>query len=179
MSKESIRLDVGMHKNAMLGFLFQHNYCSISGVSGVMISVLAWVFLGVELNKLGTFAILVVCLIGCLFIIFKPVLLFAQANNLVRREACYQKSMNYTFDETGIVIAQENEKEFLAWDKVKKVSLTKTMLAIYDTKMHAFILPISELGEYKDTIIGMTYRAAAANNVRKMGSFKSYDAVQK
>lgn len=177
MSK--IQLDVNMNRKAMTRFLFQHNYCSIGGVIGVIISLFAWVFLGLEIDQLGTFALIAVGMVGCLFIIFKPVMLFVQANNLVKKEACYQKSIHYTFDDAGIVIVQENEKEFLAWDKVKKVTLAKTVLAIYDTKLHAFILPVSELGAYTNTIIEMTYHASVANHARRIGNFKSYLAQQK
>lgn len=173
MSGNHLELDAGMNKKVMLGFLFYNGYVSLAGFAGILVGIIAWIFAGLYHTKLGVPAIAVLILIGCMFLLLKPGMLYIQAGSIMKNESCYRKPMHYSFDSQGIVITQDNENEFLSWNKVKKMVLTASMLAIYDTKQHAFILPLSEAGEEKERLLALIRQAASENKWKFKDFYKN------
>ncbi len=174
MEEKSIKLDVKMNKKAMRSFLFQHNYASAFGIIGIFISILAIILLIWKRDTFGVVADGLLILVGLLFIVIKPIMIIIQTGNVLKNEMCYQTPMNYIFDSAGIVITQDKENEFLPWTKVNKVALTAHMLALYDTKSHAFVIPVDAMQEDKENVIKLVCRMAADYNVALAGKLKKY-----
>ncbi|MGN0395993.1 MAG: YcxB family protein [Coprococcus sp.] len=174
MEDKNVKFDVKMNKKAMKSFLFYHNYANIGGILGIVVSIMAIALFIWKMNILGIIVDGILLLIGLLFTVIKPVMIIIQTGNIMRNEMCYKSAISYTFDNEGVVIVQENEKEFLPWTKVKKVALTDCMLALYDTKSHAFIIPLEELQENKQNIIKLTYNMTKDNGAVIAGKFKKY-----
>ncbi len=172
MDNKNIKLETGMDKKTMLSFLFMHNYLSIGGVAGVIISILAWVFVIYSWDTFGLFGRIVLIFIGLLFIVIKPIMLLIQASNVLRKDSTYQNKMNYNFDSHGVSISQENDSVYLTWDKVTKLAFTKNMLAIYENKNHAYIVPVSDMGEDKEALISIVKDAVAENKIKTVGALK-------
>ena len=172
MDNKNVKLETGMDKKTMLSFLFTHNYLSVGGIAGIIISILAWIFVIYSWNTLGIFGQVVLIFIGLLFIVIKPVMLLIQASNVLKKDSTYQNKMNYSFDSYGVSISQENDSVYLTWDKVTKLALTKNMLAVYESKNHAYIVPVSDMEEDKETLISIVKDAVAENKIKTIGALK-------
>lgn len=171
MNDINCRIDVKMTKKAMLSFLFQHHYMSIAGIAGVMVSLAAWVLLIAGFKNMGLIPIFLVAFVGLLFVVLKPLMILMELGGIMK---AYEAPISYAFDNSSVVITQSSENEFLPWDKIKRVSITGKMLALYDTKSHAFVLPLEEMGENKTVIIAKAYGEAEKHGIKKVGSFSKY-----
>lgn len=172
MDNKTIKLEAGMNRNAMLSFLFTHNYLSIGGIAGIVVSILAWVVVIFSWSTLGVIGIAVLILIGLLFIVIKPIMLLIQSSNVLKHDSTYQDKMSYSFDTYGVSVSQKNDSAYLVWNKVTKLALTKSMLAIYDSKNHAYIVPVSDMGENKDDLIAIVRAAVSENKIKTIGALK-------
>lgn len=169
MESKTIKLETGMDKKSMRSFLFTHNYRSIGGIAGIIISIIAWILVITSWDNLGILGVAVLILIGLLFIVIKPVMLLLQTSNVMKKDATYQDKMNYSFDTYGVGVSQGNDNAYLVWSKVIKLTFTKSMLAVYDSKNHAYIVSVNDMGDDKEALISLVKSAAAENNIKTIG----------
>lgn len=59
----------------------------------------------------------------------------------------FQSELNYEFSADGINITSDSGTQFLTWDKIYKITISKHCFSIFLTKRQAFLLP---KGWFKD-----------------------------
>lgn len=144
---------INMTFSALYSYVINTNYRSASGVMGVFLSVMFAVIAVLKWGALSSGYRVAVVLIAATFTVINPAILALKTLKQLKLSPSYKKPLEYTFKDDGIYIAQDGTALDLEWDKIKKLLLTNSMFAIYTSRVHAFVIPLSELGEEKGKII--------------------------
>ena len=76
---KDIEFDVELTAKDLYRFSMRHTYSGVSGIFGVVISLACWIILAVRFGALDTTAKLALFIIGCLFTIVQPVMLYGKS----------------------------------------------------------------------------------------------------
>ncbi len=152
--EQEIQLSVNMKTSYMYSFFFWHLHRSARGVIGVCISLIALVLFFMSLGGGGEWETrqVILLLIGLMFTIINPFLLWIRARKLVVLTPVYKEALTYTFRQDGFTIAQGDQEQFVEWGKVLKVCKTPTVLIIYTAKNAGSILAFREMGDKREAV---------------------------
>ena len=144
-----ITVEAKLTNKEMFNFLMRHNYFSMGGVCGVILSIGALVILFInikndEMSNAYKFALI---FIGLLFTVIQPVMLYVKATTQVKKSDSVNKALKYEFDEKGFTISLGEEKVAEDYGAVTKIISTKLSVIIYISKYRAFIIPKRDLIE--------------------------------
>lgn len=148
----SVEIDVKLDGKTLSGFLLYHNYRKISGIIGVLLSLTALAFLITNYNHLATNQKIVLTILSLLFTVIQPAIFAHKGRKQAKKEEM-QKSIHYTFDESGIALQQEEIKDFWKWSDVRKVCYRKQVVYVYTSQLHAFVIPASQCGEDFEKVV--------------------------
>lgn len=139
--------EVNMTTPAMREYVIRTDFGSLSGKIAIFIALFALLQLVATIDKPNYYNSRVI-LIGVIIIIviLKPLFLIFRAYSQVKMNPFYKKPLVYSFKREGMMISQDEKKEEVLWEKVYKVIKTNKIMAIYTSKVHAFVLPLEELG---------------------------------
>lgn len=178
--KATNKKSVNMTYKALLSYVLNTNYRNISGVLAVMISVVAIIVLVLGWGTLTGTQKVIVFLLGISFTVLNPIMLAFKAFRQYKLSPSYKKPLDYTFEDDGIMIEQGELSQKISWKMVHRILLTKSMLAIYTSRMHAFVIPTEELGEDRGKILTAIvqftdeYRPMISGNLKEYRSGKGY-----
>ncbi len=133
----------------MYNFLLRHNYFSLGGICGVILSIGAIVLAVLNINNTqmnGTYKIALV-FVGLLFTVIQPVMLYTKASSQVKKNDSVNKPLKYTFTDKDFSISVDEDSVTQSYEDIIKVISTKLSVIIYINKYRAFILPKSAIGE--------------------------------
>ena len=167
----SVNIEVQMRVNIMYNFLVHHTYTSINGIFST-ISGFFFVYFGVQYMEAGnTQSMMVYYILGFLFVIGNPIILYSKAKRQVKNTPMFQKPITYELTNEGIVVSQEDQASELAWDEVMKVTASSSSLIIYLSKVRALILPKADFGEQYATAVQLisTHVPPKKVKIRTMG----------
>ncbi|WP_310601971.1 YcxB family protein [Anaerosporobacter sp.] len=150
---KKVNLKIELKVSDMYEFLLRHAYTSISGLIGVGISLVALVFFFIGLKDSDAYQSVLLLLIASLFTIINPIQLRLKAKQQVCLNPMFKIPLEYEFSETGIVVKQNEEQAELVWADTFKVVETKSLIIIYFSKVTGYILPKSQMGEQKETLM--------------------------
>ena len=88
----------------------------------------------------------------------------------------YKQPLVYTFGDDGIGVSQGEEHMDLEWKGVYRLLMTKYMLAVYTNRMHAFVIPLDQLGDDKGKILASVVNFTAGYKPRVSRSLKRYQS---
>ena len=88
----------------------------------------------------------------------------------------YKQPLVYTFGDDGIGVSQGEEHMELEWKGVYRLLMTKYMLAVYTNRMHAFVIPLDQLGDDKGKILASVVNFTAGYKPRVSRSLKRYQS---
>lgn len=164
---EDKRYEVNMNFKAMRDYVLRTHYGSLSGKLAIFVALLALVQFVTTINKEvpKNNRVLLIGII-VIVVILNPLFLTLRAYNQVKTSPYYKKPITYIFNSKGIVISQGENNEELSWDKIKKVIKTKHIIAVYTSKLHAFVLPIEELGSDASKIAALIVQSTEEYNTR-------------
>ncbi len=137
----TLKVEVQMTAKIMYNFMLHHTYTSLGGILMVCFGIVA-VVVGVQsIGGGNSSSTLAYFMLGILFIIGNPIMLWNKAKQQVKRTPAFQKPLTYEFGEEGVTISQEKTSELIKWEQISKVSTTSTMALVYVSRVRAFILP--------------------------------------
>lgn len=169
---KEIKFSVNMKISYMYNFMLRHNYTSIPGIIGLMISIGAAVFLAYTFNEQDNMGKAVFFLIALMWTIINPLILHNNAVRQVKTNPSYKKPLEYTFSEEGITVAQGEQQETVPWDRLVKVVRTKKQLIIYSSKIHAFIFPLAEIGDKLEALDAMILSKVEGKQIKLSSIYK-------
>lgn len=151
--ENEITVSVGMKVRYMYSFLFQHIHRSFKGIFGVCISLAALVAFAMSFDENADMTRrMILLLIGLLFTVINPIILLIKAQQQVLLSPIYKKPLTYVFTTEGMTVSQEDQKQFLAWDKILEIRKTASVLIIYTAKNSASVLSLKEMGEQSEAV---------------------------
>jgi len=151
---DSILCKIKMRVKDMRHFLFKHNYSSISGWFGVVISVAALVMVYMGRDKYSEIETGILLFLGLLFTVIRPVQILFQARRQVKKQKMFQKPIDYYLCKEGIVIKQDEEYANVPWEGVMRLRITGKAVMIYTSPLLAFILPKDQM-EDADAVVNL------------------------
>ncbi|WP_330583683.1 YcxB family protein [Geosporobacter ferrireducens] len=83
----------------------------------------------------------------CLFTVIQPAIVYMRAKIQV---ATIPQDMEIGFDDNGIHVKAGNQNSDLKWNTIKGVSKKPTMIVIFSTTKHGFVLTNKVLGKQKE-----------------------------
>lgn len=168
------RKSVNMTYRALYSYILNTYYRSFSGVTGLFLSIAALAILALCWGKLGSGQRLIFIIVGLTFLVINPLMLAFKAFRQLKLSPSYRKPLDYEFNDEGIIISQGELSQEVKWDMICRLMLTGNMIAIYTSRVHAFVIPLSELGSDKGKIITMLVQFTVDNNPVLSRNLKEY-----
>ncbi len=138
---KEIKISIQIKSKDMFDFLIYHTYTHLSGLVGLCISMASLIMLIVNFNTMGSTGLLILALGSALFTVIYPIQLSLRAKQQVLLTPMYKEPLNYTFNEEGIEINQNDEDAKVVWEDITKVVKSPKSVLIYTSKVRAFIIP--------------------------------------
>lgn len=165
---------VKMTFKALYSYVINTNYRSYAGVIGLIISFGALILLIMNWSGFGTGQRAMLIIIGLVFTVINPLSLAFKTYQQLKLSPSHKTPLDYTFSDEGITVAQGQADQLIQWDMICRIMLTKHMVAVYTSRIHAFVIPLSELGEDKGRILTAMVSFTANNQPRLSRNLKVY-----
>ncbi|MBE5943709.1 MAG: YcxB family protein [Lachnospiraceae bacterium] len=167
---------VKMNFKALYSYVINTNYRSPAGIVGLLVSIICLGLLIAFWSKVGRGYKIMLLLVGLTFTVINPLMLAWQTFKQLKLSPSYRKPLNFTFTDDGITVSQEDVSQDISWDKVCRIMMTGSMIAIYTGRMHAFVIPLSQLGEDRSKIISSVVQFTMQYKPRLSGNLKEYQS---
>lgn len=148
-----VKANVQLTTKQMFQFLMYHTYSTVAGVIGIIISIAAYggAIYMLTIPEASMLYIGSLFVIGLLFTVVQPVMIYNKAKRQVIQSEAINKPLEYTIDEEGVHIAQDDKTGFSSWSEIVKVKAVAGIVILYTGKMHAYVIPVAEFGDrYED-----------------------------
>lgn len=172
--KEANTKSVKMTFKALYSYVLNTNYRSIGGVIGLILSFGALTMLILTWGQSSTSYKVVYLIIGLVFTVLNPLSLAFKTYQQLKLSPSHKVPLDYTFSDEGISVVQGETKQLLTWDMICRIMLTKSMVAVYTSRIHAFVIPLSELGDDKGKILRAMVQFTANYEPRLSRNLKVY-----
>lgn len=115
-------------------------------------------------------------IVALMFTVINPLSLAFKTFKQLKTSPSYKQPLVYTFGDDGIGVSQGEEHMDLEWKGVYRLLMTKYMLAVYTNRMHAFVIPLDQLGDDKGKILASVVNFTAGYKPRVSRSLKRYQS---
>ncbi|MGN0436989.1 MAG: YcxB family protein [Lachnospiraceae bacterium] len=143
---------VNMTPKEVFRFSLHHSYFKLSGMIGVLLSVMALIMLLVNFAELGDQNKAVLLIVALWFTVLEPLTIYTRAKSQAKRNPVYKKPLTYTLDSEGITVSQDEQSQSINWNQLMKIVETRTQYLVYSNKVNAFIFPKASMKEQKNEI---------------------------
>lgn len=167
---KEIHFDVDLTTKELFCFSMRHTYCSISGVFGLFISLGSWLICVMRYRELETSALAALIIIGFLFTVVQPLMLYSKAVTQKKRNDDIHEALHYCVHEEGITVSQGEQKVEIHWYDIRKQVQSASGVYLYMSPVRAFIFPKAQLGEQYETVCSMI--------TERMEAYKDYEPEQ-
>lgn len=148
---KEIEFDVALTVKELYAFSMRHTYAGISGIFGLIISLGSWIICAVRFASLDATAKIALIIIGCLFTIVQPIMLYSKARAQIRQNKNINASLHYCLAEDGITVSQGEQEAFVKWCDIRKKIATARAIYLYMSPVRAFIFPEEQCrGRYSE-----------------------------
>ena len=147
---------INMTREALTSFMLSSYYNRFGGIFSILLGLAGIVmavreiFFRDSIDMTGLAAYVIIALM-CL--VANPLLLRSRAKKQMETSPSYQTPVEYTLLPDMMIVSQGEERLELGWDLIYKIKMTAKMVAVYTSKINAFVWPLSELGEEKSSIL--------------------------
>lgn len=145
--EKEVYIETQIDTKQMYEFMLNHTYKSLMGIVGVLLSIMAVIFLVVYWGKYSPAYKALFFLIALMFTVINPVMLYLKSKKQVKANDSFQHPLCYTLSGKGIEVVQGENSLHIEWDDIIKVSSTKNLVIIYLSPVRAFIFPKVQIGE--------------------------------
>jgi hypothetical protein len=121
-------------------------YSSIVGLCNIIFTV-AMILLSIKFwGDVNSFIKMFLIIAICLFTVIQPAVVYRRAK---RQVGTSPHDVEIGFDDRGIHVKTENKRSDLKWNTIKAVSKKPTMIVIFSTNKHGFVLTNKVLEKQK------------------------------
>lgn len=143
---EKLSFSVKVTVQEMYRFLLHHIFTGFSGWFGILFAV-GLMVMGVVTRGDVPIEYTVLYFAVAVFVLFYPFFnLYKRAKRQVASDSL-KDALDYEADEKGIAVSRGEERAEFAWEELKKVIETKTLLIVYVNSARAFVWSKTQIGE--------------------------------
>ncbi len=164
---KDIKVDVELTAQDIYAFSMRHTYTGFSGIFGVLISLSCLGICVVRFSTLDTMVRIALVVIGMLFTVVQPVMLYTKARAQVKQNENINAKLHYVLDAEGITVEQGEQSAQVKWYDVRKSICGKRHTYLYMSPVRAFIFPVHCCGE--------KYQEIQSLLKAEMEKYKNYD----
>lgn len=144
-----VKAKVQLTAKELFGFLINHTYSSMTAFIGVILSIGGFVgfFYMLRMPNANPFYLGALFGTGLLFTVIQPLVIYFKAKKQVKNNDSVNEALEYTINKTGINVVQGERTGFSPWDEIVKVTSTKTLVMLYTSRVHAYVIPKDDVDE--------------------------------
>ncbi len=171
------RFQIQMTKEALTGFMVTSYYSRLGGIFSILLGLAGVVMAVREIffrdhTDIPSLAAYVIIALFCLLV--NPLTLRARAKKQMETSPSYQSPIEYTLHPEYLEVCQGEEHLEVGWELIYKIKMNKSMVAIYTSKINAFVWPLSELGDEKASILSRVVQYTQEFHPILSGNLKKY-----
>ena len=155
VNMREITFEVELTAKDLYWFSMRHSYHSFSGIFGLVLSLFCLGYLAVQYQMLSSMGRGVLLVLGLLFTVVQPFLLWSKAKAQVRQNKNINSCLHYTLSQTGIAVSQGEQNVVIPWSEVRKKVVWKNNIYVYLSPVRAFIFPADQCKEQSEEILRM------------------------
>ena len=153
----SVKFTVKMTEKYMYDFFLYNAYTSISGLLGPILGVVALMMAINSYLDAGVTAAMPGLLVAILFLVISPIQLKSRAKMQVQQSEMFKKPLEYEFNETGVVVRQDDLEAVNEWGDFAKAVSTQKSVILYLNRVRALIFPKECMGEQYEEVMKMIH----------------------
>lgn len=142
-----LNFDAKLSAGELYAFSLRHTYKSMSGIFGLIISFSSLIICAVRFKYLDKTAIMALIIIGLIFTVIQPVMLWSKAKSQVKKNKSINARLNYTVNDDGITVLQGEQKAVVKWHEIRKIVVEKDAIYLYMSPVRAFIFTKRQCGD--------------------------------
>ena len=124
-------------------------YSSMAGVCNIIFTVAMLLLSAKFWGDTNNFVKIILIIATCLFTVIQPSVIYVRAK---KQAATVPHDMEIGFDDQGIHVKAGNQNSDLKWNTIKGVSKKPSMIVIFSTAKHGFVLTNKILGKQKEAL---------------------------
>lgn len=156
---------VKLTEKEMFSFLINNTYRKPLGVILFVFGIACFVIAAVTCRTMDIMSTLLLILLGSLYTIIQPILLWRNAKRQIRKNPVYQEELLYTVDDEGIRVSQGDNSTFKKWEECWKAKDFGGIVVIYIAVNNGVVLPKKAIGgQYED--FAATVKAHLPSNLK-------------
>lgn len=142
-----LNFDAKLSARELYAFSMRHTYRSLSGIFGLVISFASLIICAVRFEYLDKTAVLALIIIGLIFTVIQPVMLWSKAKAQVRKNKSINATLHYTINDDGITVSQGEQEAVVKWYQIRKTVVAKDAIYVYMSPVRAFIFTKKQCGD--------------------------------
>lgn len=143
-----IEFDVDLKAEDMFRFNMYQTYTGFSGIVSILLSVLIF---GMAIYTYGEVSIsytVMYVFFGIVLLAYLPITLWLRAKQSIKASPVLGNTLHFLVDEDGFTVTQGEASGVLAWSQIYKMVATGKLVLVYSSRVHAYVIPRRQLGEY-------------------------------
>ena len=143
-----VTLNIKLEAKDLYIFNMRQAYRGMQGFLSILLPVLVFAYAVTSFGTVSMPSTFVYVGLGIMFLVYVPVSLWLRVNKIMKDENnALSKTLQYEFEEEGIRVSVEEESVEFKWENVFQMKKTKDCIYLFTNRIHAYILPLSQVGE--------------------------------
>lgn len=101
----------------------------------------------VRFEYLDKTAVMALIIIGLIFPVVQPIMLWSKAKAQVRKNKSINDTLHYTINDDGIIVSQGEQEARVKWYEIRKTVVVKDAIYVYMSPVRAFIFTKKQCGK--------------------------------
>lgn len=162
-----ITFSVRITRREMFSFLMNNAYRKPMGVILFLFGIGCFVVAAVTSADMDLKSTLLLILLGSLYTIIQPIMLWRSANRQVKKNPVYRDELLYSIDDSGITVSQGESTTFKKWEECYRAKDYGKLAVIYITVNNGVILPKEAIGDKYNDFVEIVKEHIPSNLKRK------------
>lgn len=176
MEASSKKITVNMNKKALTDFVLRSYYSKLSGIMSIILGLggLAFLIWNIASGNPTIRNILLFGAVAVICLVLNPLTLIWKAKNQLKTNPSYKAPVNYELTPEKLTISAGEESTDLEWNNIYRLRASSSMVAVYTSPYHAFVIPTTELGDDKAIVLSRFVQYTREFRPRLSGNLKKY-----
>lgn len=152
----NINLHIKLTAKDLYKFNLRQVYRGLQGILSIILPALLVANAIISYGRVDIKTTVIYVVLGIVFLVYIPISLWLRVNKLIKDESNVLSGvLEYAFSEEGLKVAAGEESVFLEWERIHYVVRTGGLLLIFTNRIHAYVLPVEQIGENYDRLVGL------------------------
>ncbi len=142
-----IEFDITLTAKDMYRFNIYQAYTGFQGWFSIIVSILIFVAAFLTRDRVTPMYTALYVVLGVAFLLYMPASLYLRSKRSLAASEVLRGALHYSVGEKGFAVSQGEASAELPWDQIYKMVSTKSSVLVYSSRIHAYVIPRSQLGD--------------------------------